>query len=237
MNIKTYSEFAKELEANINKAVRFPITCTILGGVKGEITKIRVNTTAPNIIMTFARPGIRGEQTILYSWAGAVQVKFERSGYVREFNNWQTMLDTAFNQPSKITAITETYSEEQVEVAIVEPVMETSTEPELVVEAISEPIEEELVVEDIPEDTAEAIEEIAVIEDSVQESLVEQLQDVSPAEFIAWAVENLRTMNEDKATFKKDIPEEFSMWAATKRTITDGQLLTMLADACPVDEE
>lgn len=76
-----------------------------------------------------------------------------------------------------------------------------------------------------------------IIEDPVEESIMEEPQDVSPAEFIAWAVENLRTLNEDKATFKKDIPEEFTMWAATKRTITNGQLLTMLADACPVDVE
>lgn len=77
----------------------------------------------------------------------------------------------------------------------------------------------------------------AVTEDVVEESIVEELQDVSPAEFIEWAVENLRTMTEDKATFKKDIPEQFIMWAATKRTITDGELLRMLADACPVTEE
>lgn len=103
-----------------------------------------------------------------------------------------------------------------VEISVVAPVCEV---PEVVAEPVADKPEEE------------------VIEDPVEESIIEEPQDVSPAEFIAWAAENLRTMNEDKATFKKDIPEEFSLWAATKRTITDGELLRMLADACPVTEE
>lgn len=103
-----------------------------------------------------------------------------------------------------------------IEISVVPPVCEV---PEVVSEPVADEPEEEF------------------IEDPVEESIIEEPQDVSPAEFIAWAVENLKTMTEEKATFKKDIPEEFTMWAATKRTITDGQLLAMLADACPVTEE
>jgi hypothetical protein len=106
-----------------------------------------------------------------------------------------------------------------VEISVVPPVCEVPEESEVVAEPVDDEPKEE------------------VIEDPVEESIIEEPQDVSPAEFIAWAVENLRTMTEDKASFKKDIPEQFIMWAATKRTITDGQLLTMLADACPVTEE
>jgi hypothetical protein len=92
-------------------------------------------------------------------------------------------------------------------------------------------------INEVPEEPiAETVAE-DVTENVVEESIVEEIQDVSQAEFIEWAIENLRTMTEDKATFKKDIPEQFIMWAATKRTITDGELLRMLADACPVVEE
>ena len=109
----------------------------------------------------------------------------------------------------------------EVEIKVIPLINEVPEEP--IAEAFTEVLEE-TVTEDVKDNV-------------VEESVVEEIQDVSPAEFIEWAVENLRTLTEDKATFKKDIPEEFTMWAATKRTITDGQLLTMLADACPVTEE
>ena len=134
-------------------------------------------------------------------------IKFDDPEVAEAVSTWQQELEKAFRG--------------EVEIKVIPPVNEVPEEP--IVEAVTEVLEE-TVTEDVTEDI-------------VEESIIEEPQDVSPAEFIAWAIENLRTMNEDKATFKKDIPEEFAMWAATKRTITDGQLLTMLAEACPVEEE
>jgi hypothetical protein len=134
-------------------------------------------------------------------------IKFDDPEVAEAVSTWQQELEKAFRG--------------EVEIKVIPPVNEVPEKP--MVEAVTEVLEE-TVTEDFTEDI-------------VEESIVEELQDVSPAEFIEWAIENLRTMTEDKATFKKDIPEQFIMWAATKRTITDGQLLTMLAEACPVDGE
>ena len=134
-------------------------------------------------------------------------IKFDNPEVAEVVRTWQQELEKAFRG--------------EVEIQVIPPVNEVPDEP--IAETVTEVLED-TVTED-------------VTEDPVVESLVEQIQDVSPAEFIAWAVENLRTLTEDKASFKKDIPEEFSLWAATKRTITDGELLRMLADACPVAEE
>ena len=134
-------------------------------------------------------------------------IKFDDPEVAEAVRTWQQELEKAFSG--------------EVEIQVIPPVNEVLDEP--IAETVTEVLEE-TVTEDVTEDV-------------VEESLVEQIQDVSPAEFIEWAVENLRTMTEDKATFKKDIPEQFIMWAATKRTITDGELLRMLADACPVAEE
>ncbi len=134
-------------------------------------------------------------------------IKFDDPEVAEAVRTWQQELEKAFRG--------------EVEIKVIPPVNEVPEES--IAEAVTEGLEE-TVTEDVTENV-------------VEESIVEELHDVSPAEFIEWAVENLRTMTEDKATFKKDIPEEFTMWAATKRTITDGQLLTMLAEACPVDRE
>lgn len=134
-------------------------------------------------------------------------IKFDDPEVAEAVRTWQQELEKAFRG--------------EVEIKVIPLINEVSEEP--IAEAITEVLEE-TVTEDVKENV-------------VEESITEEIQDVSPAEFIEWAVENLKTMTEDKATFKKDIPEEFTMWAATKRTITDGQLLTMLADACPVTEE
>lgn len=134
-------------------------------------------------------------------------IKFDDPEVAEAVRTWQQELEKAFRG--------------EVEIKVIPPVNEVPEEP--IAEAVTEVLEE-TVTEDVTENV-------------VEESVVEEIQDVSPAEFIVWAVENLRTMTGDKATFKKDIPEQFIMWAATKRTITDGQLLTMLAEACPVDEE
>lgn len=134
-------------------------------------------------------------------------IKFDDLEVAEAVRTWQQELEKAFRG--------------EVEIKVIPLINEVSEEP--IAEAVTEVLEE-TVTEDVKENV-------------VEESIAEEIQDVSPAEFIEWAVENLKTMTEDKATFKKDIPEEFTMWAATKRTITDGQLLTMLADACPVTEE
>jgi hypothetical protein len=134
-------------------------------------------------------------------------IKFDDPEVEEAVRTWQQELEKAFRG--------------EVEIKVIPPVSEVPEEP--IAEAVTEGLEE-TITEDVTENV-------------VEESIVEEIQDVSPAEFIEWAVENLRTMTEDKATFKKDIPEQFIMWAATKRTITDGELLRMLADACPVDEE
>ena len=134
-------------------------------------------------------------------------IKFDDPEVAEAVRTWQQELEKAFRG--------------EVEIKVIPLINEVPEEP--IAEAFTEVLEE-TVTEDVKDNV-------------VEESVVEEIQDVSPAEFIEWAVENLRTLTEDKATFKKDIPEEFTMWAATKRTITDGQLLTMLADACPVTEE
>jgi len=54
--------------------------------------------------------------------------------------------------------------------------------------------------------------------------------------FYDWAFANLRSLTEEKASFKKDIPVEFSYLATSKRTITDSRILTMLANRTPVME-
>lgn len=228
-----YRDYAKEVEARLNRAVKFPVPCMVYERVRGEINRVMVSPTAPQINLSFRALNSKINQTIYYFYNGKPQVKFENYNYSKEFTNWQHALEAAFNRLPEVPDPAEV--PELIPEAIEEPVIETTPEvqEEPIIEAIPEIAEEEPVVEDIPE----AVEEVVYTEDPVEESLVEQIQDVSPAEFIAWAVENLRTMTEDKASFKKDIPEEFSLWAATKRTITDGELLRMLADACPVTEE
>lgn len=222
-----YRDYAKEVEARLNRAVKFPVPCMVYERVRGEIHKVSVSPTAPQINLSFRASNSKINQTIYYFYNGKPQVKFENYSYSKEFTNWQHALEAAFKKlpevpdPAEVPELVPVATEEAAVEAVPEVIEEPETEP--AIEAVEETIEEEPILEDD--------------EDPVEESLVEQLQDVSPAEFIAWAVENLRTMNEDKASFKKDIPEEFSMWAATKRTITDGELLTMLADACPVTEE
>jgi hypothetical protein len=228
-----YRDYAKEVEARLNRAVKFPVPCMVYERVRGEINRVMVSPTAPQINLSFRALNSKINQTIYYFYNGKPQVKFENYSYTKEFTNWQHALEAAFNKLPEVPDPAEV--PELIPEAIEEPVIETTPEvqEEPIIEAIPEIVEEEPVVEDV----AEATEEVEDTEDPVEESLVEQIQDVSPAEFIAWAVENLRTMTEDKASFKKDIPEEFSLWAATKRTITDGELLRMLADACPVTEE
>lgn len=224
-----YRDYAKEVEARLNRAVKFPVPCMVYERVRGEINRVMVSPTAPQINLSFRALNSKINQTIYYFYNGKPQVKFENYSYTKEFTNWQHALEAAFNRLPEVP--------DPIEVPEL-----VSTEEQWV----EEPITEETVIEETcstqevepkEEDISEAAEEVEDTEDPVTESLVEQIQDVSPAEFIAWAVENLRTMTEDKATFKKDIPEEFSLWAATKRTITDGELLRMLADACPVTEE
>ena len=224
-----YRDYAKEVEARLNRAVKFPVPCMVYERVRGEINRVMVSPTAPQINLSFRAFNSKINQTIYYFYNGKPQVKFENYSYTKEFTNWQHALEAAFNRLPEVPDPAEV--------------------PELVSteeQCVEEPIAEESVIEDTPsvqevepteEDIPETAEEVEYTEDPVEESLVEQIQDVSPAEFIAWAVENLRTMTEDKASFKKDIPEEFSLWAATKRTITEGELLRMLADACPVTEE
>lgn len=228
-----YRDYAKEVEARLNRAVKFPVPCMVYERVRGEINRVMVSPTAPQINLSFRALNSKINQTIYYFYNGKPQVKFENYSYTKEFTNWQHALEAAFNKLPEVPDPAEV--PELIPEAIEEPVIETTPEvqEEPIIEAIPEIVEEEPVVEDV----TEATEEVEDTEDHVEESLVEQIQDVSPAEFIAWAIENLRTMTEDKASFKKDIPEEFSLWAATKRTITDGELLRMLADACPVTEE
>ena len=224
-----YRDYAKEVEARLNRAVKFPVPCMVYERVRGEINRVMVSPTAPQINLSFRALNSKINQTIYYFYNGKPQVKFENYNYSKEFTNWQHALEAAFNRLPEV--------------------LDPAEVPELVSteeQWVEEPITEEVVIEDTysvqevepkEEDIPETVEEVGCTEDPVEESLVEQIQDVSPAEFIAWAVENLRTITEDKASFKKDIPEEFSLWAATKRTITDGELLRMLADACPVAEE
>ena len=226
-----YKDYAKEVEARLNRAVKFPVPCLVYERVRGEINRVSVSPTAPQINLSFRASNSKINQTIYYFCNGKPQVKFENYNYAREFTNWQQALEAAFKKlpevpdPAEVPELVPGEVEEPVVEAIVEAVPEVIEEPEVesVPETVEEPIEEEPILEDD--------------EEPVEESIIEEPQDVSPAEFIAWAVENLKTMTEEKATFKKDIPEEFTLWAATKRTITDGQLLTMLAEACPVDEE
>lgn len=219
-----YKDYAKEVEARLNRAVKFPVPCLVYERVRGEINKVSVSPTAPQINLSFRASNSKINQTIYYFYNGKPQVKFENYSYSKEFTNWQHALEAAFKKLPEVP--------DPIEV----PELVPGEVEEAAVEAVTEVIEE-LEAEPVLEVVEETIEEEPITDDPVEESIIEEPQDVSPAEFIAWAVENLRTMNEDKATFKKDIPEEFSMWAATKRTITDGQLLTMLAEACPVDEE
>ena len=219
-----YKDYAKEVEARLNRAVKFPVPCLVYERVRGEINKVSVSSTAPQINLSFRASNSKINQTIYYFYNGKPQVKFENYSYSKEFTNWQHALEAAFKKLPEVPDPAEV------------PELVPGEVEEPVVEAVPEVIEEPE-VEPVTEVVEETIEEDPIIEDSVEESIIEEPQDVSPAEFIAWAVENLRTMNEDKATFKKDIPEEFTMWAATKRTITDGQLLTMLAEACTVDKE
>lgn len=232
-----YRDYAKEVEARLNRAVKFPVPCLVYERVRGEINRVMVSPTAPQINLSFRALNSKINQTIYYFYNGKPQVKFENYSYSKEFTNWQYALEAAFNRLPEVPDPAEV--PELIPEAIEEPVIEDIPEvqDESIAKAALEIVEEEPVVEDIPKAVSEAAEEPGDIEDPVEESIIEEPQDVSPAEFIAWAAENLRTMNEDKATFKKDIPEEFSLWAATKRTITDGELLRMLADACPVTEE
>lgn len=232
-----YRDYAKEVEARLNRAVKFPVPCMVYERVRGEINRVIVSPTAPQINLSFRALNSKINQTIYYFYNGKPQVKFENYSYTKEFTNWQHALEAAFNRLPEVPDPAEV--PELIPGAIEEPVIEDIPEvqDESIAEAALEIVEKKPVVEDIPKVAAEATEESGDVEDPVDESLVEQIQDVSPAEFIAWAVENLRTITEDKASFKKDIPEEFRMWAATKRTITDGELLRMLADACPVTEE
>ena len=207
MNNK-YKESSCTTEKVLNGIFSIPAKCIIYGSAPAEVVRARVSETLPQITLIFRAFGTKLEQTILYTVNSSI-IDFEDLEVAEAVELWQQELEKAFRG--------------DIEISVVPPACEVPEEP--VVENVSE------VVEPLIED--EPVSEDEVIEGSV----LDEPQDVSPAEFIAWAVENLRTMTEDKATFKKDIPEEFAMWAATKRTITDGELLTMLADACPVDGE
>lgn len=70
------------------------------------------------------------------------------------------------------------------------------------------------------------------VEDPIPEDSVHAV----PEDLIVWALSNLRTLTEEKASFKKDIPEEFSYLAASKRTITNIDILTELANRIPVED-
>jgi hypothetical protein len=48
------------------------------------------------------------------------------------------------------------------------------------------------------------------------------------SEFIAWASGSLKTLTDEKITFTKNIPEEYSIFATTKRTITDLTIISKL---------
>lgn len=207
---KKYVEFSAVVEAQLNKIFEVPARGILYGTAEAEVFRAKVSSTLPQITLTFKLPGTKQEQTIRYTQGLETLFAFEDQEVEAAVKTWQQELEKAFKGG--------------IELSVVPPVCEVPEEPEVVAEPVTEAVEE-------------AIEEEPIIEDLVGESIIEEPQDVSPAEFIAWAVENLRTMTEDKATFKKDIPEEFTMWAATKRTITDGELLRMLADACPVTEE
>jgi hypothetical protein len=211
---KKYIEFSAVVEAQLNKIFEVPARGILYGTVVAEVLRAKVSTTLPQITLTFKLPGTRQEQTIRYTQGIETLFIFEDSEVEAAVRTWQQELEKAFKG--------------SIEISVVPAVCEVPEEPE-----VPEPeVQDEPKVEEPVEDTVEITEEA-----TIEEAVIEEPQDVSPAEFIAWAVENLRTMTEDKATFKKDIPEEFIMWAATKRTITDGELLRMLADACPVTEE
>lgn len=224
-----YRDYAKEVEARLNRAVKFPVPCMVYERVRGEINKVMVSPTVPQINLSFRASNSKINQTIYYFYNGKPQVKFENYSYSKEFTNWQHALEAAFKKLPEVP--------DPAEVPELVPTEEQWIEEPIIEEAVIEETCSAQEVEPKEEDIPETVEEVEGTEDPVEESLVEQIQDVSPAEFIVWAVENLRTMTEDKASFKKDIPEEFSLWAATKRTITDGELLRMLADACPVTED
>lgn len=211
---KKYIEFSAVVEAQLNKIFEVPARGILYGTVVAEVLRAKVSTTLPQITLTFKLQGTRQQQTIRYTQGIETLFMFEDSEVEAAVRTWQQELEKAFKG--------------SVEISVAPSVCEVPEEPE-----VTEPeVQDEPKVEEPVEDTAESAEE-----ETIEEAVIGKPQDVSPAEFIAWAVENLRTMTEDKASFKKDIPEQFIMWAATKRTITDGELLRMLADACPVAEE
>ena len=239
-----YKDYAKEVEARLNRAVKFPVPCMVYERVRGEINRVRVSPTAPQINLSFRAFNSKINQTIYYFYNGKPQVKFENYSYSKEFNNWQHALEAAFKKLPEVP--------DPVEVPELDPIAELqipeveviNEEPTPVVEVIEEPVVEEPteIVND-PEDDPDNYEDVpfipgepeTVIEDPVIEKPAYVMTELDEA-FITWALENLRTMNEDKASFKKDIPEEFAHMAATKRTITDGDILTILANRVPVEE-
>lgn len=219
-----YRDYAKEVEARLNRAVKSPVSCMVYERVRGEINRVMVSPTAPQINLSFRALNSKINQTIYYFYNGKPQVKFENYSYSKEFTNWQHALEAAFKKlpdipdPAEVPELVPTEAQ-----WVEEPIIGES-----IVEDVAFVQEVEPEVEDIPE---------VVIEDPATESEqpIREMTEVDEA-FIVWALENLRTLNEDKASFKKDVPEEFAHMAATKRTITDVDILTILANRLPVEE-
>lgn len=225
MNFRSYSEFAIEAERRLNNLVHSPVTCTVYESVKGTINRVRVSVTLPQINLIFIQQGSRLEQSILYFCNGRPQLRFENLEHAQEFERWQYAIEEAFKQIPNVNiacpedSMIETVAEE-IEELTEEAVKDAGNEPDACVDVPFIADEPETVVEDPVQESGEPTYEITELDEA----------------FVIWALENLRTLNEDKATFKKDIPEEFAHMAATKRTITDGDILAMLVNRVPVEE-
>lgn len=216
MNFKYYEEFAKEAENKLNQLLQIPVPCLVFERARGEIVRAKVSPCVPQIQLIFRQTNSKLEQTILYSYEGKPQVTLEPA-YAKTLSEWQAALEFAFRKGFNI----------QIDC----PKIPTS-EVAIVADDLEQ--EETLDATEVEEPKTEGLSEIEEVS-KLEE--VKEAEDIAPFDdFIIWALENLRALNEDKASFKKDIPEEYSLWAATKRTVTNAAILTELANRLPVSE-
>lgn len=208
---KTYIEFSNTAEKYLKTIITVPspAKCTLYRSVKAEIIDVKVCADLPLITFTFRPFDSKLAQTVLYTNSCEAIFAIDDAEVKDAVDTWQQELDKAFQGTTEPVVIPDV---EEV------PDLKDCIDP-LDLEGIQTDSAVEML-----DNTKGLIEDESFSESSVEEPAFETGFEA----FLIWAVENLRTLSEDKASFKKDIPEEFSSWASTKRTTTNKSVLNEL---------
>ena len=204
---KLYTDLVNTAEKQLSGIFSIARRCWLYERAEAEILGVKLNERLPQITLVVRALGTKQEQTILYTPGIEALLKIEDANISMVLNTWQQELDNAFKGFDPESEIPAILTQPAFKE---EPVEESSTN----LDASQMSCTEAEAEDPIPEDPAPVI----------------------PEDLILWAIANLRTITEEKASFKKDIPEEFSYLAASKRTITNIDILTELANRIPVED-